>query len=49
MDGPGDYQLVFQIGSPSVNGLFRHTDALIGVPDWWKPFSADFEFSYPKE
>jgi hypothetical protein len=49
MDGPGNYQLVFQVSPPSVNGLFRHTDAVTGVPDWWKPFSVDFEFSYPKE
>jgi periplasmic iron binding protein len=49
MDGPGDYQLVFQISPPSVNGLVRHTDAGTGVPEWWKPFSADFEFTYPKE
>src|ERR1700730_169921 len=49
MDGPGDYQLVFRISPPSVNGLARHTDAVTGVPDWWQPFNVDFEFAYPKE
>ena len=49
MNRPGDYQLVFRISPPSVDGLARHTDAVTEVPDWWKPFSADFEFAYPKE
>jgi uncharacterized protein involved in high-affinity Fe2+ transport len=49
LDGPGVYQLVYQISPPEVNGFLRHTDKLTGVPDWWKPFSVNFEFTYPQE
>lgn len=49
MDGPGDYQLVYRIGPPEANGFLRHTDKWTGVPDWWKPFNVEFEFTYPPE
>jgi uncharacterized protein involved in high-affinity Fe2+ transport len=49
MNGPGHYHLVYRISPPEVNGFLRHTDMLTGVPDWWKPFSVDFEFIYPQE
>jgi hypothetical protein len=49
MNGSGDYQLVFRISPPDTNGFLRHTEAPTGVPDWWKPFSVDFTFSYPQE
>jgi periplasmic iron binding protein len=49
MGGPGTYQLVYRISPPEVNGFLRHTDKWTGVPEWWKPFSVDFEFTYPQE
>jgi uncharacterized protein involved in high-affinity Fe2+ transport len=49
MDGPGRYSLVFRISPPEANGFLRHADKRTGVPDWWKPFSVNFEFSYPQE
>ena len=49
MDGPGTYDLVYRISPPDVNGFLRHTDPPTGVPEWWKPFSVEFEFTYPKE
>ncbi len=49
MNGPGDYQLVYRISPPEVNGFLRHTDPKMGVPDWWKPFSVDFQFTYTQE
>lgn len=49
MDGPGDYQLVYHISPPEVNGFLRHTDKWTGVPEWWKPFNVTFEFAYPQE
>ena len=49
MDGPGDYQLVYHISPPEVNGFLRHTDKWTGVPDWWKPYSVEFQFAYPQE
>jgi periplasmic iron binding protein len=49
MDGPGTYDLVYRISPPEVNGFLRHTDHSTGVPDWWKPFRVEFEFTYPRE
>ena len=49
MNGPGDYQLVYRIAPPEVNGFLHHIDPKTGVPDWWKPFSVDFRFAYPQK
>ena len=49
MDGPGQYRLTYQFTSPIANGFLRHTDQETGVPEWWKPFSVNFVFSYPQK
>ncbi len=49
MNGPGEYHLVFRITPPDVNGFTRHTDLLTGVPEFWKPFDVDFQFTYPQK
>jgi uncharacterized protein involved in high-affinity Fe2+ transport len=38
LDGPGAYELVFDISPPSTNGFMRHVDKETGVARWWKPF-----------
>ncbi len=48
MDGPGQYRLTYRFVPPVANGFLRHTDQETGVPDWWKPFSVEFAFRYPK-
>ncbi len=45
--GPGQYHLTYSFKPPSVNGFLRHVDKATGVPEWWKPFSLDWTFSYP--
>ncbi len=49
MDGPGKYRLTYRFIPPVANGFLRHTDQETGVPEWWKPFSVDFTFNYPKQ
>ena len=48
MDGPGDYRLTYDIGTPGMQGFLRHVDKETGVPDWWPPFSEVFTFKYPQ-
>ena len=42
----GKYRLVLDVQPPSAGGLGRHTDPITGVPAWWKPFQADFDWDY---
>jgi periplasmic iron binding protein len=49
MAGPGTYKLTYVIEPPSRNGFIRHTDAASGVPDWWKPVTASWNFVYPSK
>jgi uncharacterized protein involved in high-affinity Fe2+ transport len=45
--GPGVYHLTYIISPPSSHGMMRRTDKGGGVPDWWKPITASWIFSYP--
>jgi uncharacterized protein involved in high-affinity Fe2+ transport len=49
MDGPGTYDLTYEILPPSSNGFIRHIDEATGVPEWWKPISAHWTFTYPSK
>jgi periplasmic iron binding protein len=49
MDGPGTYQLTYAISPPSANGFIRHVDKATGVPDWWKPMTLHWTFTYPSK
>lgn len=46
MGGPGTYHLTFIISPPPSHGMLRHTGK-DGVPDWWKPINAQWDFQYP--
>ncbi len=45
--GPGTYHLTAIISPPTSHGLLRHVDKSSGVPDWWKPITASWTFTYP--
>ena len=45
--GPGTYHLTYMISPPGTRGLYRQTDKSGGVPDWWKPISVSWSFSWP--
>jgi uncharacterized protein involved in high-affinity Fe2+ transport len=47
MAGPGTYRLTYIISPPSAHGLLRRTDRSGGVPDWFKPITANWTFTYP--
>ena len=49
MDGPGTYELTYEILPPSSNGFIRHIDEATGVPEWWKPITAHWTFTYPSK
>lgn len=49
MGGPGTYQLTYTIMPPSSNGFIRHVDKATGVPDWWKPITVHWTFTYPSK
>jgi periplasmic iron binding protein len=49
MAGPGTYHLTYEIAPPSQNGFIRHVDKASGVPDWWKPITASWAFTYPSK
>lgn len=49
MDGAGTYHLTYVIEPPSSHGFIRHTEADSGVPDWWKPITASWTFTYPSK
>jgi uncharacterized protein involved in high-affinity Fe2+ transport len=46
MDGPGTYHLTYIVAPPSSHGMLRQTGKA-GVPDWWKPITANWIFTYP--
>ena len=46
MQGQGVYHLTYLISPPSSHGMMRQTDKAGGVPDWWKPITADWTFTY---
>jgi uncharacterized protein involved in high-affinity Fe2+ transport len=47
--GPGTYQLTYVIDPPDTNGFLRHVDKATGVPGWWKPITAQWNFTYPSK
>ena len=47
MDGPGTYHLTYLVSPPSAHGMYRLTGKDNGVPDWWKPITARWDFTYP--
>jgi uncharacterized protein involved in high-affinity Fe2+ transport len=47
MDGPGAYHLTYIVSPPSAHGMYRQTGKDNGVPDWWKPITAKWDFTYP--
>jgi uncharacterized protein involved in high-affinity Fe2+ transport len=49
MAGPGTYHLTYLISPPTAHGFIRHVDKASGVPDWWKPISVDWTFTYPSK
>jgi uncharacterized protein involved in high-affinity Fe2+ transport len=47
MAGQGTYHLTYIVSPPSAHGMYRQTGKENGVPDWWKPISASWTFTYP--
>jgi len=47
MAGSGAYHLTYIISPPSAHGMYRQTGKDNGVPDWWKPITAKWDFTYP--
>ncbi|HEY1876151.1 MAG TPA: iron transporter [Rhizomicrobium sp.] len=47
MEGPGTYHLTYIVSPPSAHGMYRQTGKENGVPDWWKPITASWIFTYP--
>jgi uncharacterized protein involved in high-affinity Fe2+ transport len=47
MGGPGTYHLTYIVSPPSAHGMYRQTGKENGVPDWWKPVTASWTFTYP--
>ncbi|HEY2009077.1 MAG TPA: iron transporter [Rhizomicrobium sp.] len=47
MAGPGNYHLTYIVSPPSAHGMYRQTGKDNGVPDWWKPITAKWDFAYP--
>ncbi|MDR1351217.1 MAG: iron transporter [Zoogloeaceae bacterium] len=47
LDGAGKYKVKYNIAPPNAHSHFgRHTDRETGVPDWFKPFVVEYEFTY---
>jgi uncharacterized protein involved in high-affinity Fe2+ transport len=46
LDGPGEYELTYDIIAPVRHGFYRHTDKETGVPEWWAPFQVTWTFKY---
>ena len=49
LSGPGTYHLTYIISPPSAHGMMRQTDKAGGVPDWWKPITVNWTFTYPSK
>lgn len=47
MSGAGTYHLSYLVSPPSAHGMYRQTGKDNGVPDWWKPITAKWDFAYP--
>ncbi|HVW72694.1 MAG TPA: iron transporter [Rhizomicrobium sp.] len=47
MAGPGVYHLTYLVSPPSAHGMYRLTGRDSGVPDWWKPITAKWDFPCP--
>ena len=47
MAGPGTYHLTYIVSPPSAHGMYRQTGKDNGVPDWWKPITAKWDFTFP--
>ena len=47
MAGPGVYHLTYIVSPPSAHGMMRRTDKTGGVPEWFKPITARWDFKYP--
>jgi len=47
--GPGTYHLTYIVSPPISHGMLRRTDHAGGVPDWWKPITANWTFKYPMD
>jgi periplasmic iron binding protein len=47
MGGPGTYHLTYIVSPPSSHGMLLQTDKDGGVPEWWKPITANWTFTYP--
>jgi uncharacterized protein involved in high-affinity Fe2+ transport len=47
MAGPGTYHLTYLVSPPSAHGMYRLTGKGDGVPDWWKPITAKWDFAHP--
>jgi len=47
MSGAGSYHLSYLVSPPSAHGMYRQTGKDNGVPDWWKPITAKWDFTYP--
>jgi hypothetical protein len=46
MEGPGDYHLIYLVSPPNSHGMIRQTGKDNGVPDWWKPITVAWTFTY---
>jgi uncharacterized protein involved in high-affinity Fe2+ transport len=45
--GPGNYKLVLTVAPPGAHSHFgRHVDKETGVDDWFKPFTAEYNFTF---
>jgi uncharacterized protein involved in high-affinity Fe2+ transport len=47
MAGPGIYHLTYIVNPPNAHGMYRQTGKEGAVPDWWKPITASWTFSFP--
>lgn len=45
--GAGTYHLTYIVSPPSAHGMYRQTGKENGVPEWWKPITASWNFTYP--
>jgi len=45
--GSGTYHLTYIVSPPSAHNMLRRTDKAGGVPEWWKPITANWTFNYP--
>jgi len=46
LDGGGKYHLTYHIKPPAYHAFHRHTDRETGIPEWWQPFSLDWDFAF---